>query len=78
MFSLSLMNRKKSETRPTYAFSVLLGVLAISVGGLYVYFWRFGFNSDFAMIGLLAKRILTTGEQFIFVPKVGYQGLIQI
>src|SRR3954462_10546866 len=53
-----------------------LSLLAMLVGGLYVYFWRYGFSSDNAMIGLLAKRILTTGEQFIFVPKVGYQGLL--
>ncbi|MEO5970565.1 MAG: hypothetical protein ABIQ95_11610, partial [Bdellovibrionia bacterium] len=54
----------------------LLACLAISVGMIYVYYWRFGYNADYAMIGLLAKRILETGEQFIFVPIVGYQGLL--
>ena len=43
---------------------------------IYVYYWRFGYNADYAMIGLLAKRILETGEQFIFVPGAGYQGLL--
>jgi cytochrome bd-type quinol oxidase subunit 2 len=54
----------------------LLALLAIGVGMIYVYYWRFGYNADYAMIGLLAKRILETGEQFIFVPIVGYQGLL--
>jgi hypothetical protein len=73
------MNKPQSNhsthSGPSF-YSVLLGLLAVLVGGAYVYFWRYGFNSDFAMIGLLAKKILTTGEQFIFVPKVGYQGLL--
>ena len=54
----------------------LLVCLAIGVGLIYVYYWRLGYNADYAMIGLLAKRILETGEQFIFVPIAGYQGLL--
>lgn len=46
------------------------------VVGWYVFHWDVFFNSDFAMIGLIAKRVLETGEQFIFVPKVGYQGML--
>jgi hypothetical protein len=55
---------------------ILLGLLAIGVGGIFVYIWQFAFSSDYALIGLIGKRILTTGEQFIFIPQVGYQGLL--
>ena len=53
-----------------------LACLALLVGSIYLYYWRFGLNADYAMIGLFAKRILATGEQFIFVPNAGYQGLL--
>ena len=73
-----------SSNNSNYAVSVLrkatngwvIAFLSVFVGGLFAYFWRFGFSSDYAMIGLIAKRILDTGEQFIFVPSVGYQGLL--
>lgn len=55
---------------------LIIGLCALSVIGWYLYHWDLFFNSDFAMIGLIGKRILETGEQFIFVPKVGYQGLL--
>lgn len=54
-------------------FSVL-SVLFIS--GFYLVRWEAFFNSDFAMIGLIGKRILETGENYFYVPSVGYQGLL--
>lgn len=53
-----------------------LAILALLITILYVYNWKLHFHSDYALIGLIAKRILDTGEQFLFVPSVGYQGLI--
>ena len=55
---------------PIITFSALL------VSGWYLFHWDLFFNSDFAMIGLLAKRTMEQGQQFVFVPKVGYQGLL--
>ncbi|NDC25405.1 MAG: hypothetical protein EBZ49_14930, partial [Proteobacteria bacterium] len=55
---------------------ILIGLSALGVSAWYTYHWDLFFNSDFAMVGLVGQRILETGEQFIFVPKVGYQGLL--
>ena len=38
--------------------------------------WTIAFNSDFAIVGLLAKRFLETGELPLFIGQVGYQGLL--
>lgn len=38
--------------------------------------WTLAFNSDFAIVGLLAKRFLETGELPLFIGQVGYQGLL--
>jgi hypothetical protein len=37
--------------------------------------WRFDFNADMALIGLIAKHILELGDRPIFVWGVGYQGM---
>ena len=53
----------------------ILAATAAVVGG-FLYFWRYGFNADFTMVGLMAMRFLETGEVPIFVWKVGYQGML--
>lgn len=58
-------------------FLALLGLLAsLGISFWYLYHWQVFFNSDFAMIGLLGERILRTGETYLYVPTVGYQGLL--
>jgi hypothetical protein len=58
-------------------FLLLLGLLAsLGISAWYLYHWQVFFNSDFAMIGLIAERILKTGETYLYVPTVGYQGLL--
>lgn len=54
----------------------ILALCAIMSCSWYVWNWDLAFNSDFAMIGLVGRHILQTGEQFIYVPKVNYQGLL--
>lgn len=56
--------------------AVWLFLIPLCLGAFYAIQWRFAYSSDYALIGLVAKRILLTGEQFIFVPTVGYQGLL--
>jgi hypothetical protein len=55
-------------------------LLAVGVfsyfGYLYFHHWQHGFSSDTALIGLMAKSILETGERPLFVWSVGYQGMI--
>ncbi len=53
-------------------------VIAIILGitlGFYSY-WRMGYSSDTALIGLMAKSILERGDRPIFVWSVGYQGIL--
>lgn len=54
----------------------LVFVAIASVTSLFFYHWRIGYNSDSAMIGLMAKSILERGERPIFVWSVGYQGML--
>ena len=54
----------------------VVSIFPLLLGGLYTYYSDIFYNSDYALIGLLAKRIAETGQQFIFVPKAGYQGLL--
>ena len=49
---------------------------ALALTGLFLKTWTFGFNSDYVVAGLLAKRTLETGQWFIFVPGIGYQGML--
>ena len=68
-----------TSTRELSIDRLLLGLICLSattVAVLFVYFWQPYFNSDYAMIGLIAKRILTTGRFPIFIPNAGYQGLL--
>ena len=37
--------------------------------------WSLGYNSDQALLGLMAKSVLENGERPIFVWSVGYQGI---
>lgn len=56
----------------------LTALLVIAIGvmsGLFLQYWQYGFSSDYAMIGLMAKHILERGEHPIFVWSVGYQGM---
>ncbi|NBW98090.1 hypothetical protein EBR03_00820 [bacterium] len=55
-----------------------LGIVLATAGisAWYLYHWSVFFNSDFAMIGLIGERILKTGETHLYVPMVGYQGLL--
>ncbi|MFZ2641934.1 MAG: hypothetical protein WA117_13120 [Verrucomicrobiia bacterium] len=54
----------------------LVFLAVASVTSLFFYHWRIGYNSDSAMIGLMAKSILERGERPIFVWSVGYQGML--
>jgi len=71
--NLSFFERSSFQNQ---IFPLFLAILATIVGVLYAYTWRFGYNPDYTMIGLFAKRMIQTGEHFIFVPKVGYNGLL--
>lgn len=59
---------------------VSLAILTSAVLATFAYLavtqWWIAFNSDYAMVGLVGKSILESGRQFIFVPEVGYQGLL--
>lgn len=55
---------------------ILALVSALGVSAWYLYHWEVFFNSDFAMVGLIGSRMLETGEVYLYVPKVGYQGLL--
>ena len=59
---------------PYLALGVAFIVLGVSLS--FYYFWRIGFSSDTAMIGLMAKSILERGERPVFVWSVGYQGIL--
>lgn len=54
----------------------VLVLSTLAVCSWYVWNWDLFFNSDFAMIGLVGRQVAKTGEQFIYVPKVNYQGLL--
>ena len=43
---------------------------------LFVYCWTVYYNSDYAMIGLMARGVLHHGERPIHVWTVGYQGIL--
>ena len=47
----------------------------VAVWGAYLWCWDLSYNSDVAMIGLMARRIAAGLEQPIFVWTVGYQGM---
>lgn len=57
-----------------FATLVLVGT-AIFIWAAYIVNWDIGYNSDVAMIGLMAKNIAFAGERPIFVWSVGYQGV---
>ena len=66
---MSLSNKQRSL--------LAIGILAnIIMCGYFLYHWRLGYNSDVAMIGLMAKNFMVTGELPIFVWTVGYQGML--
>ncbi|MGZ3688545.1 MAG: hypothetical protein ACXWP5_05130 [Bdellovibrionota bacterium] len=48
----------------------------LAVCALYVWCWEIGYSSDYAMIGLLAKRIIEHGESSVYLFTVNYQGML--
>jgi hypothetical protein len=53
--------------------TILAGVGAVSY---FLYFWQWNYSSDTALVGMVARRLLSHGELPIFVGVVGYQGLL--
>lgn len=47
-----------------------------SMSALFIYFWEFYYNSDYAMISLIAKRFADFRDFPIFVYRAGYQGML--
>ena len=60
-------------------YSTLLWItaaLSVTLAALFVYCWDLYFIADYAMIGVMAKKILEIGERPIFVWNVGHQGVL--
>ena len=54
----------------------LLTLVILVMSDACLYFWRHGFHTDAALIGLMAKSILERADRPIFVWKAGYQGVL--
>ena len=64
---------KRVGTRFCVGLALLVGILVPAAA---CWLWRYGYTSDTAMIGLMAKSILQRGERPLFVWSVGYQGVL--
>jgi len=73
-FVVTTWTRKVSRCE---AFAIVgLVILANVLVAAYLVRWDLGFNSDTAISGIAAHRLLQYGERPIFVWGVGYQGLL--
>jgi hypothetical protein len=73
--SMKAGNLKKILTWYNAA-SALVLILILIVTLSFYHYWKAGYSSDSAMIGLMAKSILERGERPIYVWSIGYQGIL--
>lgn len=53
-----------------------IAVLVVAISSVLFYYWRWGYNSNSVLSGLMAKSVLDRGERPIYVWSVGYQGIL--
>jgi len=63
------------KTKRNFLVGAVIASWAI-IWGAYLIFWDLGYNSDVAMIGLMAKRVAVGAEFPVFVWTVGYNGIL--
>ena len=84
--SRSQVNRSQVQASPTDMDALcqgpqrtmrwVLAAVCCAVGVISVLCWRWNYNSDGVLTGLMARSIIERGERPLFVWSVGYQGVL--
>ena len=68
----------QTEKQSNWLFYIAVSCLLLAISWITYAFlsnWSLGYNSDQALLGLMAKSVVETGERPLFVWSVGYQGI---